>query len=121
MAATQPNKKLQRKTPFPELKNYLNKTLVVHMYGFRRIQGTLRGFDPFMNITMDDCVELEPNLAMTEQDQDGLGGSGDGEGGYGGHGSAQERILREFSYLPPSVPVRYPIPLGTVVSWSWNG
>lgn len=28
--------------------------------GGRQVQGVLRGFDPFMNLVMDDCLEMAP-------------------------------------------------------------
>lgn len=28
--------------------------------GGRHVQGILRGFDPFMNLVMDDCTEMAP-------------------------------------------------------------
>ena len=30
------------------------------MNGGRHVQGILRGFDPFMNLVMDDCLEMGP-------------------------------------------------------------
>ncbi|CAB1335956.1 unnamed protein product [Coregonus sp. 'balchen'] len=30
------------------------------MNGGRQVQGVLRGFDPFMNLVMDDCLEMAP-------------------------------------------------------------
>uniref|UniRef100_A0A3Q4BQB8 Small nuclear ribonucleoprotein G n=1 Tax=Mola mola TaxID=94237 RepID=A0A3Q4BQB8_MOLML len=48
----------------PELKN--NKVpvffvfLVVKLNGGRHVQGILRGFDPFMNLVVDDTLEMGP-------------------------------------------------------------
>ncbi len=35
----------------------MEKRLLVEMNGSRKISGVLRGFDPFMNIVLDDAVE----------------------------------------------------------------
>jgi len=32
----------------------------VKLNGGRHVQGILRGFDPFMNLVMDDCLEMGP-------------------------------------------------------------
>jgi small nuclear ribonucleoprotein G len=45
------------KTYPPELKKYLDKQMVFKLNGNRQISGVLRGFDPFMNIVVDDTVE----------------------------------------------------------------
>ncbi|XP_060043106.1 small nuclear ribonucleoprotein G isoform X1 [Erinaceus europaeus] len=50
----------------PELKNYMifcffrfmDKKLSLKLNGGRHVQGILRGFDPFMNLVIDECVEM---------------------------------------------------------------
>uniref|UniRef100_A0AAY4CXZ1 Small nuclear ribonucleoprotein G n=1 Tax=Denticeps clupeoides TaxID=299321 RepID=A0AAY4CXZ1_9TELE len=32
----------------------------VKLNGGRHVQGILRGFDPFMNLVVDDCLEMAP-------------------------------------------------------------
>uniref|UniRef100_A0A672I618 Small nuclear ribonucleoprotein G n=1 Tax=Salarias fasciatus TaxID=181472 RepID=A0A672I618_SALFA len=32
----------------------------VKLNGGRHVQGILRGFDPFMNLVVDDCLEMGP-------------------------------------------------------------
>ncbi|NXG79691.1 RUXG protein, partial [Baryphthengus martii] len=34
--------------------------LAVKLNGGRHVQGILRGFDPFMNLVIDECVEMAP-------------------------------------------------------------
>ena len=46
------------KTAPPELKKYMDRKLSLKLNGNRQVTGILRGFDPFMNLVMDDCVEL---------------------------------------------------------------
>jgi len=41
----------------PELKKYMDKKLSLRLNGSRLITGVLRGFDPFMNLVIDDAVE----------------------------------------------------------------
>ncbi|XP_049474538.1 small nuclear ribonucleoprotein G-like [Panthera uncia] len=53
----------------PELKKFTDKKLPLKLNGGRRGQGILRGFHPFMNLVMDECVEMatsgqENNIGM---------------------------------------------------------
>ena len=41
----------------PELKKYMDKRLSLRLNGSRLITGVLRGFDPFMNLVIDDAIE----------------------------------------------------------------
>ncbi|GBM43064.1 Small nuclear ribonucleoprotein G [Araneus ventricosus] len=41
----------------PELKRYMDKKLHLKLNGGRRVIGILRGFDPFMNLVIDEAVE----------------------------------------------------------------
>jgi len=40
----------------PELKKFMDKKVDLKLNGGRSIQGVLRGFDPFMNLVIDDGV-----------------------------------------------------------------
>jgi len=40
----------------PELKKFMDKKVDLKLNGGRSIQGILRGFDPFMNLVIDDGV-----------------------------------------------------------------
>lgn len=44
----------------PELKKFMDKKLSLKLNGGRHVQGILRGFDPFMNLVIDECVEMAP-------------------------------------------------------------
>merc|ERR1711915_214618 len=44
----------------PELKKFMDKKLSLKLNGGRHVQGILRGFDPFMNLVVDDSVEMGP-------------------------------------------------------------
>jgi len=45
------------KTNPPELKKYMDKKLNLRLNGNRQVTGVLRGFDPFMNLVMDEAFE----------------------------------------------------------------
>ncbi|KAH9420781.1 small nuclear ribonucleoprotein G-like [Dermatophagoides pteronyssinus] len=42
----------------PELKKYMDKRLSLKLNGNRQVSGILRGFDPFMNLVIDEAVEI---------------------------------------------------------------
>uniref|UniRef100_A0A671TVE9 Small nuclear ribonucleoprotein G n=1 Tax=Sparus aurata TaxID=8175 RepID=A0A671TVE9_SPAAU len=44
----------------PELKKFMDKKLSLKLNGGRHVQGILRGFDPFMNLVVDDSLEMGP-------------------------------------------------------------
>ncbi|KAK4337331.1 hypothetical protein RND71_043502 [Anisodus tanguticus] len=41
----------------PELKKYMDKKLSLKLNGARVVTGILRGFDPFMNLVVDEAYE----------------------------------------------------------------
>ncbi|KAJ3100468.1 hypothetical protein HDU97_002205 [Phlyctochytrium planicorne] len=45
------------KAPTPELKKYMDKRLFLQLNGNRKVTGVLRGFDPFMNVVLEDAIE----------------------------------------------------------------
>jgi small nuclear ribonucleoprotein G len=50
------------KTPNPELRKYMDKRLFLQLNGGRKVSGVLRGYDPFMNIVLEESVEeTNPN------------------------------------------------------------
>merc|ERR1712020_544919 len=42
----------------PELKKYMDKKIHLKINGGRAVEGVLRGFDPFMNLVLDDALEF---------------------------------------------------------------
>ena len=42
----------------PELKKFMDKKLSLKLNGGRHVQGISWGFDPFMNLVIDKCVEM---------------------------------------------------------------
>ncbi|CAJ0594440.1 unnamed protein product [Cylicocyclus nassatus] len=49
------------KTHPPELKKYMDKEMDLKLNGNRRVSGVLRGFDPFMNMVIEDAIEYPKN------------------------------------------------------------
>lgn len=41
-----------------EFSRYMDKKLSLKLNGGRCVQGILRGFDPFMNVVVDEALEL---------------------------------------------------------------
>ncbi|XP_033273540.1 small nuclear ribonucleoprotein G-like [Orcinus orca] len=42
----------------PDLNKFMDKKLSLILNGGRHVQGILRGFDPFLNLVIDECVEM---------------------------------------------------------------
>uniref|UniRef100_A0A8C7BGA9 Small nuclear ribonucleoprotein G n=1 Tax=Neovison vison TaxID=452646 RepID=A0A8C7BGA9_NEOVI len=56
----------------PELKKFMDKKLSLKLNGGRHVQGILQRFDPFMNLVIDECVEMatsgqQNNIGMVVQ------------------------------------------------------
>ncbi|CAA6661520.1 unnamed protein product [Spirodela intermedia] len=45
----------------PDLKKYMDKKLQIKLNANRAVVGTLRGFDQFMNLVLDNTLELNGN------------------------------------------------------------
>lgn len=43
----------------------MDKKLSLKLNGGRHVQGILRGFDPFMNLVLDECTEVAPSGQQT--------------------------------------------------------
>ncbi|XP_048746733.1 small nuclear ribonucleoprotein G-like [Ostrea edulis] len=53
----------------PELKKYMEKKINLKLNGGRQITGVLRGYDPFMNLVVDECLE---ETKLGERNQIGM-------------------------------------------------
>ncbi|KAK5964990.1 hypothetical protein GCK32_011274 [Trichostrongylus colubriformis] len=58
---TNPSSLNMSKTHPPELKKYMDKEMELKLNGNRRVSGVLRGFDPFMNMVIEDAIEYPKN------------------------------------------------------------
>eukprot|EP00472_Partenskyella_glossopodia_P007982 CAMPEP_0197525588 /NCGR_PEP_ID=MMETSP1318-20131121/13088_1 /TAXON_ID=552666 /ORGANISM="Partenskyella glossopodia, Strain RCC365" /LENGTH=76 /DNA_ID=CAMNT_0043079143 /DNA_START=126 /DNA_END=356 /DNA_ORIENTATION=+ len=56
------------KTAGPDLTKYMDKKLFIKLNGNRAVSGTLRGFDQFMNIVLEETVE-----EVSEQERNPIG------------------------------------------------
>eukprot|EP01039_Chlorochromonas_danica_P002814 gene2816-3068_t len=45
----------------PNLKSYLDKTVALHLNKNRKVTGTLRGYDQFMNLVLGNAIEEASN------------------------------------------------------------
>ncbi|SCV00992.1 LAMI_0G08636g1_1 [Lachancea mirantina] len=45
----------------PELKKYMEKKVYLQLNGSRKLVGVLRGYDIFLNVVLDDAVEIKPD------------------------------------------------------------
>lgn len=52
------DKRLSRKFSNPTHDSFVMLLFVVKLNGGRHVQGILRGFDPFMNLVIDEAVEI---------------------------------------------------------------
>ena len=52
----------------PDLKRYMERRMSVKLVANRRVTGTLRGYDQFMNLVLDDAIE---DVSSTEQNDIG--------------------------------------------------
>ena len=52
------------RTNMPELKKFMDRKLSLQLNGNRKVIGTLRGYDAFLNIVLDECVQDGMELGM---------------------------------------------------------
>jgi len=52
-----PSTRMSKAHP-PELKKFMDKRIHLRINGGREVEGTLCGFDPFMNLVLDDSIEF---------------------------------------------------------------
>lgn len=48
----------------PELKKYMDKSVSVRLNGARTVTGVVRGFDPFMNLVLDEATDQQTQIGM---------------------------------------------------------
>jgi len=54
----------------PELKRYLGKELSLNLNGKRTIRGRLVGYDLFLNLNLQDCIQLVQIPKKRSQDEE---------------------------------------------------
>ncbi|CAN0456904.1 unnamed protein product, partial [Hapterophycus canaliculatus] len=45
-------------TPVLDLQKYLDQGVRVKLQGGREVHGVLKGFDPLVNVVLDECIEF---------------------------------------------------------------
>ncbi|CDJ57736.1 small nuclear ribonucleoprotein E/G, putative [Eimeria maxima] len=53
--------------PPADLRRFMEKRLDVHLSGGRRVVGVMRGYDTFMNIVLDNALELRGRKGINKQ------------------------------------------------------
>merc|ERR1712227_1118847 len=53
----------------PDLRRYMDKKLALRLNAGRRVTGTLRGFDQFMNLVLDETIE---EVSASERNEIGM-------------------------------------------------
>ncbi|CAM9631689.1 unnamed protein product [Pylaiella littoralis] len=51
-------KKKERETAVLDLQKYLDQGVRVKLQGGREVHGVLKGFDPLVNVVLDECIEF---------------------------------------------------------------
>ena len=44
-----------------DLKNYVDKRIQINLNGNRKLIGKLKGYDPFMNIVLENAIDITKN------------------------------------------------------------
>jgi len=53
----------------PDIKKFMDKKITIKLNGNRKITGTLCGYDQYMNLVLDHCVE---EVSASESNQIGM-------------------------------------------------
>ena len=52
-----------------DLKNYVDKRIQINLNGNRKLIGKLKGYDPFMNIVLENTIDITNNNIKEGEDQ----------------------------------------------------
>ena len=52
-----------------DLKNYVDKRIQINLNGNRKLIGKLKGYDPFMNIVLDNTIDITNKNSNIEEEQ----------------------------------------------------
>ncbi|KAL8424993.1 hypothetical protein Efla_004470 [Eimeria flavescens] len=59
--------------PPADLRRFMEKRLDVHLSGGRRVVGVMRGYDTFMNVVLDNALELRGRPGSQQVEKNELG------------------------------------------------
>lgn len=59
---------------YPELKDFLNKRLRIGLNAKRCVEGTLQGYDQYMNLVLEDAIQVPaPGTGISPEQEDKRG------------------------------------------------
>ena len=53
-----------------DLKNYVDKKIQINLNGNRKLIGKLKGYDPFMNIVLENTYDISKNSLNSANDEE---------------------------------------------------
>ena len=51
-----------------DLKNYVDKRIQINLNGNRKLIGKLKGYDPFMNIVLENAIDISNNKSNINEE-----------------------------------------------------
>ena len=52
-----------------DLKNYIDKRIQINLNGNRKLIGKLKGYDPFMNIVLENTIDISKNASNSQNEE----------------------------------------------------
>ena len=52
-----------------DLKNYVDKRIQINLNGNRKLIGKLKGYDPFMNIVLENTIDITNNNTKMKEEE----------------------------------------------------
>ena len=53
-----------------DLKNYVDRKIQINLNGNRKLIGILKGYDPFMNIVLENAFDISKKISKEEHKED---------------------------------------------------
>ena len=52
-----------------DLKNYIDRRIQINLNGNRKLIGKLKGYDPFMNIVLENTIDISKNASNSQNEE----------------------------------------------------
>ena len=52
-----------------DLKNYVDRRIQINLNGNRKLIGKLKGYDPFMNIVLENTIDISKNASNSQNEE----------------------------------------------------
>ena len=52
-----------------DLKNYIDRRIQINLNGNRKLIGRLKGYDPFMNIVLENTIDISKNISDSSKEE----------------------------------------------------